>query len=92
MNRIPVTSLATCSGDKATDQNGWSDPVEPGFIVPDDWEAESIRTLDDRVRWNIVPFAINFHAIVVVLDIVFNLFRLPTVGGRTTDLAQGVIE
>ena len=74
------------------DQNGWSDAVEPGCIVPDDREAEFVRPLDDRIRWNIVPFAIDLDAIVVVLDIVFHLFRLPTIGGRTTGLAQGVIE
>ena len=89
---IPATGLATSSWNKATDQNGWFDAVEPGFIVPDDREAEFVRPLDDRVRWNNVPFAFDFHAIVVVLHIVFNLFRLPTVGGRTTDLTQGIIE
>src|SRR5689334_14574212 len=43
--------LATCSGNKATDRNGWSDPAEPSFEVPDDREAEFIGPLDDRERW-----------------------------------------
>ena len=74
------------------DQNGWSDAVEPGSIVPDDREAEFVRPLDDRVRWNIVPFAIDLHAIFVFLDLVLNLFGLPTVGGRTAALSQSIVE
>jgi hypothetical protein len=68
------------------------DGLIPSFVVPDDREAKSVRHVDQCVPWNVIPLALYLHAIFVAGHVVFDFFRLPTVGSGTAAFAQFILK
>src|SRR5215471_8489407 len=80
------------SGNEAPDRDRWLRSVKPRSIVPHHRKTEPVWHVYDRVRWHLIPFAIDLHSVLISLHIIFNLLRFPTVGGRAAALFQLVFE
>jgi hypothetical protein len=83
--------LAAGSGQDASDANQRLFAVEVGSVIPDHGQSERVGPTAYGVGWNVIPFAVDPHTIVVGHRVLDRL-GFPPVGGRTRANLEMVLQ